>query len=158
MSIEEQQKIKANAYSEAMRYMENAKETLQKAGREGNYYSDSKYVSTACGTAYKGVLIALDAFLGLKDVAQPKGNKRKSIEYYTMHVSRLDKKILKYLNNAYALLHIAGYYEGATDVQAVKGGFYAAYSIIEYIKPEHVPALPPPPKPSLLKRIYSIFA
>ena len=166
MSIKEQQEIKSNAYSEAMRYMENAKETLQKARKEDGYYSDSKYVSTACGTAYKGVLIALDTFLALKDVVETKiksksknknNSKRKSIEYYTMHVSKLDKKMLKYLNSAYAFLHIAGYYEGALDARAVKAGFEAAYSIIEYIKPDHMPELPPPPKPSLLRRIYSLL-
>jgi tRNA G37 N-methylase TrmD len=157
MSTEAQEGVKQKAYAEAMRYMENAKETLRKAGKENYYYSDSKYVSTACGTAYKGVLIALDTFLALKDVPERKG-KRKSIEYYTMHVSKLDKKMLKYLNSAYAILHIAGYYEGMLDARAVNAGFDAAYSIIECIKPDYMPELPPPSKPSLLRRIYAFFA
>jgi tRNA G37 N-methylase TrmD len=156
MALKEQQEIKNKAYTEAIRYMDNAKETLKKAGKEDNYYSDKKYVSTACGTAYKGVLIALDTFLALKDVAAPKG-KRKSIEYYTMHVSMQDKKMLKYLNSAYAILHIAGYYEGVQDVRVVKAGFEAAYSIIEYIKPDSMPEPLPPSKPSLLKRLYSFL-
>jgi tRNA G37 N-methylase TrmD len=154
---EQQQAIKRKAYAEATRYMSNAKETLRKAGKENYYYSDSKYVSTACGTAYKGVLIALDTFLALKDVPECRG-KRKSIEYYTLHVSAIDKKMLKYLNSAYAILHIAGYYEGVLDARAVNAGFDAAYSIIEYIKPDYVPELPPPSKPSLLRRIYMLFA
>jgi hypothetical protein len=152
---QEPEDVRQKAYAEAMRYMDNAKETLKRAGKDNCYYSDSKYVSTACGTAYKGVLIALDTFLALKDVQKCRG-KRKSIEYYTMHVSKLDKKMLKYLNSAYAILHIAGYYEGVLDVRAVKSGFDAAYSIIECIKPEHVQELPPP-KPSPLKRIYTFL-
>jgi tRNA G37 N-methylase TrmD len=155
---EQQQKTKSKAYAEAIRYMENAKETLKKAGKEDCYYNDSKYVSTACGTAYKGVLIALDTFLALKDVADIGKGKRKSIEYYTMHVSDLDKKMLKYLNTAYAVLHIAGYYEGVRDARVVKAGFDAAYSIIESIKPDYIPELElPSGKPSLLRRLYSLF-
>ncbi|MDR0567490.1 MAG: DUF5618 family protein [Prevotellaceae bacterium] len=73
MSIEEQQEIKSNAYSEAMRYMENAKAALQKARKEGKHYSDKKYVRMACGTAYSAILIALDAYLLLKGVPEPIG-------------------------------------------------------------------------------------
>lgn len=43
--------------------MENATETLKKAGKDGKYYKDEKYVKTACGTAYNGVLKALDIYL-----------------------------------------------------------------------------------------------
>ncbi|MDR0582018.1 MAG: DUF5618 family protein, partial [Prevotellaceae bacterium] len=68
MSLEEQQELKQKSYAEAMRYMNNAKETLQKAKKEDNYYADRKYVRTACGTAYNGVLLALDAYFMLKDV------------------------------------------------------------------------------------------
>ena len=37
-----------------------------KARKDGKYYQDKKYVVTACGTAYKGTLLALDAFLEIK--------------------------------------------------------------------------------------------
>jgi hypothetical protein len=47
MSIEKQELIKTKYYSEAIRYMENAKETLQKAGKEDKYYNDKKYVRTS---------------------------------------------------------------------------------------------------------------
>ena len=40
MSTKEQQEIKSKAYSEAMRYMENAKETLQKARKEDNRFHE----------------------------------------------------------------------------------------------------------------------
>ncbi|MDR1416043.1 MAG: DUF5618 family protein, partial [Prevotellaceae bacterium] len=79
MSTEEQEKIRQKSYAEAIRYMNNAKETLKRAGKENNFYSDKKYVRTACGTAYNGMLIALDTYLLLKGVEQKKG--RKSIEY-----------------------------------------------------------------------------
>ncbi|MDR3268621.1 MAG: DUF5618 family protein [Tannerella sp.] len=132
-SIEEQQKVRQKYYAEAIRYMNNAKETLQKAGKEDNYFSDRKYVRTACGTAYHGVLIALDTYLLLRGVGKTKG--RKSIEFYCENLSKIDKKLLKQVNSAYEILHLFGYYDGALDARVIKIGFDEAYEIIERIKP-----------------------
>ena len=134
MSIEEQLELKQTSYAEAMRYMNNAKETLQKAKKEDNFYSDRKYVRTACGTAYNGVLLALDAYLMLKDVELPK-KKRRSIDFYTRNISKIDNKLLKYLDNVYNILHLSGYYDGTTDAPVIKRGFDNAYDIIDKIKP-----------------------
>jgi hypothetical protein len=134
MSIEEQQELKQKSYSEAMRYMSNAKETLHKAKKEDHFYQDRKYVRTACGTAYCGVLLALDAYLTLKDVEIPK-KKRLSIEFYTRNISQIDRKLLNYLNSVYGILHLSGYYDGLTDARAIHAGFDSAYEIINKIKP-----------------------
>ncbi|MDR0688455.1 MAG: DUF5618 family protein [Prevotellaceae bacterium] len=146
MPTEAQEGIKQKAYAEAMRYMENAKETLRKARKEDDNYHDIKYVRTACGTAYNGVLIALDAYLQLKDVEMPK-KKRRSIEFYTSNVAQLDKKLLSYVNNAYDILHLWGYYDGIRDAVVVKRGFDYAEQIIDKIKPlsdnSHLEAAPP---------------
>ena len=44
---------------EALRYIDNAKETLKKAQKENGIYKDKKYVRSASGTAYLGAIIAL---------------------------------------------------------------------------------------------------
>jgi hypothetical protein len=134
MSIEEQQELKQKNYTEAMRYMDNAKETLQKAKKEGNYYQDRKYVRTACGTAYSGVLLALDTYFMLKDVELPK-KKCRSIDFYTRNVSRLDGKMLKYLDVVYDVLHLDGYYDGILNARIISEGFATACEIINKIKP-----------------------
>ena len=134
MSIQEQQELRESSYIEAMRYMENAKETLEKAGKEDYYYNDSKYVSTACGTAYKGVLIALDAYLKLKNVEMPK-RRRRTIDFYLSNVGNIDRKLLNYLNTAYNILHLDGYYDGIKDVRVISAGFDNARQIINQIKP-----------------------
>ena len=134
MSIEEQQKLREKYYTEAMRYMDNAKEYLKDAQKEDDFYRDKKYVKTACGTAYSGLLVALDGFLQLKDI-KPKGKERKSIEYYQSNITKIDKKMLNYLNSAYEILHLWGYYDGITKASVVKEGFDLAYAIIEKIKP-----------------------
>ena len=138
MSTTEQQAVRAQYYGEAMRYMDNAKENLQKAGKEDNYYRDAKYVKTACGTAYNGVLIALDGFLMLKGIQKPKSRQRKSIEYYQNNIAKIDRKMLDYINSVYQILHIAGYYDGVQNAKVVKEGFDEAYRIIEKIKPAKV--------------------
>jgi hypothetical protein len=102
--------IKTAYYNEAMRYMQNATDTLKKAGKYDLMYNDSKYVKTACGIAYNGVLMALDGYFKLKEINLPKG--KKSIEYYRDNLAKIDRKLMNYLNNAYEILHISGYYEG----------------------------------------------
>ena len=135
MSTQEQQELKEKYYSEAIRYMDNAKEYLKNAKKDGNYYNDKKYVKTACGVAYNGLLIALDGFLILKGMDKPKGKLRKSIEYYQSTITKIDKKMLNYLNSAYEILHLWGYYDGIESVIVVQEGFDNAYKIIEKIKP-----------------------
>jgi hypothetical protein len=144
MTVKEQENIKQKGYAEAMRYMANAKDALKKAGRDGNYFKDSKYVSSASGIAYKGVLVALDAWLQLKGVELPKSTrdakdgkseKGKSIKFYTENLGKLDRKLLRALDEAYRYLHLAGYYDGTLSVKAIDGGFDYAYEIINRIKP-----------------------
>jgi hypothetical protein len=135
MSIEEQKEVKEKYYNEAIRYMDNAKGYLQNAKKEGKFYHDRKYVKTACATAYSGVLVALDGFLILKGVEKPKGKQRKSIEYYQENISKIDRKMLDYLNSAYRILHLYGYYDGEENVNIIKEGFEDAYTLIDKIKP-----------------------
>ena len=113
--------------------MDNAKGTLKKAGKEDRFYIDKKYVKTACGTAYNAVLLALDGYLLLKGVEKKKG--RKDISYYEEEVSKLDKKLLNYVVEAYHTLHLCGYYDGNKDSKIISSGFEMAYFIINKIKP-----------------------
>jgi hypothetical protein len=136
MSHQEEQQIKQKYYAEAIRYMDNAKEILRKAGKDGKLYQDEKYVKMACGTAYNGVLKALDGYFYSHGVEKKKG--RKSIEYYKENASKLDKKMLSYLNIAYDVLHLDGYYDGILSVSVIRSGFEIAYDMIEKIKPQQI--------------------
>jgi hypothetical protein len=138
MTTEEQETYRAAEYAEANRYMDNAKDTLRKAGKQDDgYYKDDKYVRTACGTAYLGILRALEAWLALKGVELPVKKKQKSIEYYEYAVAKIDKKMLSHLKTAYDVLHLEGYYRGVTRVKIIEVGFDVAYEIIDKIKPEN---------------------
>jgi len=122
-----------NPYKEAMRYIENARKQLEQAGKEDRNYIDAKYVHSACGIAYIGVLKALNFLFDIKQLPKKRG--RKSIEYYQAALSKIDKKLLNYLNNSYDILHIAGYYEGMTSIRVIEEGFDNAKLVIAALKP-----------------------
>ncbi len=112
--------------------MDNAKETLEKAGRNSRYFKDSKYVKTACGIAYSAILVALGGYFESKGIQKRKG--RKNINYYIQNLAQLDRKLLTSLNAAYDILHLDGYYDGVTIIKLIEAGFEEAMSIIEKTK------------------------
>jgi hypothetical protein len=138
MSVQEQQDVREKYYGEAIRYMDNAKECLKNAKKEDDLYQDSKYVKMACGTAYSGLLVAMDGFLILRGIKKPVGKDRKSIEFYQNHIAKIDRKMLVCLNSAYQILHLYGYYDGTNNANVVREGFDDAYTLIEKIKPNSI--------------------
>ncbi|MBI4689583.1 MAG: DUF5618 family protein [Nitrospirae bacterium] len=119
---------------EPVRYLDNAKELLSKSPIEDNRYADEKYVKSACGVAYLGVLRAIEEHLlkkGLTKKELPKKVEeyRKALQKY---ISVHNGKLLKEFDDIYDELHIAGYYRGMlhrTDV--VKGVLKGAKEFIE---------------------------
>ena len=134
MSTEEKRELKKVSYTEAMRYIENAKEALNKAKRQGKYYTAKKYVRTASGVAYSGMLVALDALMEIKNIKVP-AKSRKSIEWYREQLRKMDWKLLNEVNSAYLTLHLNGYYEGLTNAEIINAGIDSAVSVIKKIKP-----------------------
>lgn len=119
-------------YEVALRYMDNARETLKKANKKDGTYKDVKYVKTASGTAYSGVLLALDEYLRRKESAKFK--KPKSIEDYRMRLAKQNKRLVRWLNIVYDDLHLSGYYHGTPSYDTIKRGFDTANKIINSIK------------------------
>ena len=138
MDRDKQNAFLSKWYAEANRYMDNAKDALKKAGvKDNGHYKDRKYVETACGVAYLGVLHALNAWLEVNGVPDPTRKKDKTIYFYKSAVGEIDGDLAESLDAAYSALHISGYYRGVMIVKIIEGGFDAAYEIIERIKPEH---------------------
>ena len=50
----------------------------------------------------------------------------------------IDKKLLNEFNNAYSVLHLAGYYDGVTKYDTIRSGLDSAAEIINKIKPTGV--------------------
>ncbi|MEW6375599.1 MAG: DUF5618 family protein [Thermodesulfobacteriota bacterium] len=121
---------------EAVRYLDNAKEILGKSAIENDQYLDDKYVKSACGVAYLGVLKAVDEFLLRKGISK-KELPKKVDEYrkaLQKHVSVHDGKLLRQFENIYDELHIAGYYRGILhSVPIVKAALKSAENFVKKI-------------------------
>lgn len=122
---------------EAIRYLENAKELLGKSPVEGSRYSDEKYVKSACGVAYLGVLKAIEESLLKKGLT--KKELPKKVEEYRKalqkHASAHNGKLIKEFDDLYDELHIAGYYRGNLHrVEVVKGVLKGAKEFIQKLK------------------------
>ncbi len=131
---------KKDIYSEAMRYIENAKEILStKAGKDGDYYSDKKYVRLACHAAYLGVLIALDGLWEYKGIVKPKNRSLTRdtvrVNFYRENLGKINNKMLNLFNETvYPFLHEYGGYDGNLDVRISQTGIKAATEIIEWVR------------------------
>ena len=116
---------------EAERYLQNAKTLLsEKAGKDGNYYTDRKYVKMAGHTAWCGILVALDAVLSVK-----KGLKRgQQVEFndYQEAISKMDRKMPRLLLNAYDTLHKTLGYDGNLNFTIAQSGLKEAQDIIDW--------------------------
>ncbi len=129
-------------YREAVRYMENAVEILKtKAKKKDRYYEDVKYVRMACGTAYNGVLLALDSYLEIKGkpIIKKKGSQI-NVKDYQKALAEVDTKILKEFATVYRILHIEGYYQGEDNYSVIKSGMDSAVQVINKIKPASLEA------------------
>lgn len=119
--------------TEVERYLNNARRILKEnAGKKDGEYADIKYVQMAAGTAYVGVLMAIDAYLQQKEGT--KYSKPKSIEEYRTRVAKQNKKLLALLNEAYGDLHLSAYYHGNPSVRIMNNGFSTAEEILAYIR------------------------
>lgn len=122
-------------YKEAVHYLENAKDILRtKANKKDDFYQDTKYVSMACGTAYKGVLMLIDAWLEMKGKPIRVKNNRPNVDDYRRALGT-DRKMLNYFNGTWETLHCAGYYDAYPGVKLISAGMSYAEDIFNVIGP-----------------------
>jgi hypothetical protein len=118
-----------NPIQEAQRYLNNAKELLsEKAGKNGGYYSDSKYIRMAGDTAWKGSLIALDSVFHVKK----KTHHRVSVDDYKEAVAKRNKQLLTNVTEGYRILHLYMGYDGGKGYEVCKAGIDEAQKIIDW--------------------------
>lgn len=122
---------------EPLRYVDNAKELLGKSAIEGRRYADIKYVKSACGVAYLGVLKAIDEYLLRRGIG--KKELPKKVEEYEKALKECatpyNGKLLSAFSDIYDELHIAGYYRGMLhSVETVKGALKTAEDFIKKLE------------------------
>ena len=128
-----------NPIQEAGRYIENARQLLsEKAGKDGAYYKDRKYIRMAGHTAWCGVLIALDAAFNVRK-GMKKGQ-RPDIKDYQEAASKVDKKLPRILMNSYETLHKVLGYDGNLSYKIVQEGLNEAQDIIDWVGTYYIEA------------------
>ena len=121
----------SNPIKEAGRYLQNAKQILsEKAGKDGDYYNDPKYVKMAGNTAWNGVLVALDGALNVQE--NLKKGQRAEFKDYQNAVAQKDKKMTKPLLYAYESLHKVLGYDGNLRYVYVQDGLKQGKDIITW--------------------------
>ncbi|MDR1475620.1 MAG: DUF5618 family protein [Holosporales bacterium] len=116
---------------EAERYLQNARQLLsEKAEKDGDYYNDSKYVKMAGNTAWNGVLVALDAVLGIRSGL--KKNQRPEFKDYQAAIAKKDSKMTRPLLWTYESLHKVLGYDGNARYKIVQDSMDQAKLIINW--------------------------
>ncbi|MDR3252866.1 MAG: DUF5618 family protein [Tannerella sp.] len=123
---------------EAERYIENARILLsEKAEKDGSYYNDSKYVRMAGNTAWNGVLIALDAALGIRKGM--KRGQRPDIQDYQDAISKKDNKMTRPLFYAYESLNTVLGYDGNCNYTIVQASIKQAKTLVSWADKHYRP-------------------
>jgi hypothetical protein len=119
------------AFDEAYKLYNNAKEILSSIDIEYGVYKDTKRLKEACGIAYLAPLKAIDGYL-LSEGESP-DKLPTSITEIEKALRRIPRngKLMSAMTVVYQNLHILGYYRGGVDVEMIKSGMKSAKTIID---------------------------
>ena len=128
--------IKTNPFSEARRYVDNARDALRdhgKLNKETGRYEDSKYVKAAGHYLWSGVLIALEAVFQVKHGKKKKKGEdsRVYVDDYIAVVANRDRKLLGWVTDGYSVTHLYMGYDGIQDKDICMRGFRLTTQIID---------------------------
>jgi len=127
-----------NPIKEAERYLDNARQILsEKAEKEGDYYSDRKYVKMAGNTAWSGVLVALDAVTDVR--SNLKKGQRLDFQDYQNAVAKVDRKMNSPLLAAYDSLHKTLGYDGNLRYKIVQDSLEQGKDVIAWAAKHYKP-------------------
>jgi hypothetical protein len=124
-------KTAEEAFAEAYKLYENAKELLAKSPIEYGIYKDTKRVKEACGLGYLAPLRAIDGYL--LATGTPSDKLPTSIIELEKALQKIPRngKLMTAMTIVYQNLHIFGYYRGGVNVDMIKAGFRYAKFIID---------------------------
>ena len=118
-----------NPIAEAKRYLANAKEILRdKAIKDGDYYTDSKYTRMAGNCMWNGCLLALQYSLNIK-VSR---GQRLDINDFKASATKRNKKLLNDVIEGYNIMHLYMGYDGTKAVGVITNGIKVMQSIISW--------------------------
>jgi hypothetical protein len=126
----------AFAPRKAVRYLNNARDSLRRVPVERHIYVDRTPVREAMGTAYLAVLEAINEALTRRGV--PRKDLPRSVDAYRIalgrHLGAHNGRLMRQFESLYDALHIAGYYRGLLyDRKIVRDALDAAERFIDKI-------------------------
>ena len=117
-------------YKEALRYLQNAEEDLDKRGKlKDGEYMDIKYVRRAGHTAWCAILVALDGISDAENIT-----KRNYASYKKLIKTQQIREIYAL---AYSHLHITMGYEGFAIKETKKVAWQYAKKVINWAKTQY---------------------
>ena len=118
-----------NPIAEARRYVANAKTILkEKAIKDGDFYTDSKYIKMAGHTLWTGCLLALTYSLQI----ETKKGQRLDIKDFQAAAAKRNQKLLAMLNSGYNVMHLSMSYDGEKLYTISQSGIKVANNIIDW--------------------------
>lgn len=119
-----------NPIQEARRYVRNAHDVLNdntKVDPKTGLYEDAKYIRAAGNYLWLGTLLALDAVFHVRKDRRTRVN----IDDYLNAVGKRDRKLLDWVDEGYAVMHLYMTYDGVRNKKTCQAGFLLAKQIID---------------------------
>lgn len=142
MTVKEQNAFKRAAYKEAMRYVKEARTLMKKAPKEAGYddfIKSKRDLRKICTTAYKGMTVALNAYLKLVNAARISSADRKDIYYMRDFVRKYNLDIDLYSSHNILLWLCCE--DGINCTRVIEMGLENVMNIINKINPVTHPAI-----------------
>ncbi len=136
-TAKDQKAIKTAAYKEAIRYVKEAKTFMKKAPKDKGYDDFIRYkrdLRKICNTAYKGMSVALDAYLKIHNIV-PKREERSNIYYMQRLVRKIDIGLSVDVYSAHNILRWGCCEDGMNYTGFIEMGFENVMEVINKIKP-----------------------
>jgi len=121
-----------NALEKAKRHLDDARTIVEGVKQENGYYADRKSIKRAGRLAYKGIMIALNKFLGL-------ANKNEhSISWYERKLAEIDSMQSMRFYSLYCTLSLSMGFDGILLPSISAVGLEEANEFIEWIENKSV--------------------
>ena len=99
-------------FEQALRCIDNAEAELKKSGKSGNYYTNKKYIKTAGGIAYAGILQATKQYIALSGVVVSDDERE-----IKRALAMLNRRLVEPFNHFYSYLYFSVHLHGNSNVR-----------------------------------------
>jgi hypothetical protein len=118
-------------YQKARRYIDKAEDSLKKSRRDGNYYTDLRYVKYAGKTAYEGVELAARWLIELNNIKLPANTDNNDIK---KALSKINTDAVYMFHDLYSYLYIVVCESKGNNVKCITESMKTAKKFVALLK------------------------